>query len=1087
MKMTKKQWKSNFQELFDEKISEKTRICNVDNGMEMIESLRVFSGIDSSVIIVFPLLNDVDSAGEFLPFWSKLAGVSRDFYLLPEIISGERLIPESEAARAKALHLALEDEGAVFLASASGAFSPVPDPEEIKTSTFQLTPGLSIKFSDVLTALVEMDYDDEYEARMPGEFSRRGGIIDIYSPAYDHPARIEFFGDVIESIKYYSAETQRTFSEISEYTVIPRHTMEVDSNRTFLDCFQKNRPSVIIVFPEKCREHISMFNDDKTLEAWDNFIADDAYELFLITDPVEVSSFPGRRNINGIVSRSTDVIYGGNIPENADEMYSEWHRQLTAERIKQWLDTGYEVVISGSLDSSRKHIFKWCEENGIKKNSISVWEEYFPYGITIPGKKLALLTEKEVFSSTRHHTTPDVARDKKSIREKIGTPKTSEEDFTAYLEPGDYAVHLNHGICIYQGIIEIEDNGTSQEMFKLEFADSLFMYVPIRQANLLSRYIGSRKDMPKLNKIGGKKWLGDKVAAAKDIRSMASELLNIQAARMHNRGYAFQQDDLWQHIFEEAFPFTDTPDQSKAVAEIKSDMSRRQPMDRLLCGDVGYGKTEVAMRAAFKAVMGGKQVAVLVPTTILAQQHYYTFRDRFVEHPVIIEMLSRFRTAREQRKALQELKEGKIDIIIGTHRLVQKDVEFSKLGLVIIDEEQRFGVSHKEKLKRFRSTVDVLTMTATPIPRTLYMSMTGLRDLSTIMTAPGKRLPIRTFVSRHEDRIAKEAIEQEIQRGGQVYYLHNRVNTIHKRCNELASLVPKAKFAVAHGRMDEKELETVMGDFLDGKTDVLVCTTIIESGLDIPNANTIIIERADRFGLSDLYQLRGRVGRWHRQAYAYMFLPRDAILTGNARKRIAAIRRYTELGSGFRLALRDLEIRGAGNILGAKQSGHINTIGFDLYCQLLRSAVAEQRDGSPLILPQVDIDIDFVLFSALESEKYFSASLPESYIPSERNRVNHYKRLANAMEVKDVDMIKEELLDVFGELPQVAQNFLSFSRLRIKFARSGYTRLRVKESKVYIESGNSLWKLNGKIPSLQASEPMKRFKELEELILKASK
>ena len=712
--------------------------------------------------------------------------------------------------------------------------------------------------------------------------------------------------------------------------------------------------------------------------------------------------------------------------------------------------------------------------------NISVVEDFVPFGITILDKKLAVITEKEMFSSTSHHTTPSVTA-KKSVIEKIESGNVAEPESTS-LDSGDYAVHLNHGICHYHGIIEVTDDDKVQEMFKLEFADELILYVPIRKANLLSRYIGSKRDFPKLNKIDGKQWSAAKLSAAHDIRNMAAELLNVQAVRMQNKGHAFAQDDLWQHIFEEAFPFPETPDQLKAAAEIKSDMSLKRPMDRLLCGDVGYGKTEVAMRAAFKAVMEGRQVAILVPTTILAQQHYYTFRDRFVEHPVIIEMLSRFRTNREQKETLKKLHEGKIDIIIGTHRLVQKDVKFANLGLVIVDEEQRFGVGHKERLKQFRATVDVLTMTATPIPRTLYMSMTGLRDLSTIMTPPGKRLSIRTFVSKEEDKIAVEAIENELGRGGQVFYLHNRVRTINRRCNELSLLVPNAKFAVAHGRMDEKELESVMGDFLDGKTDVLVCTTIIESGLDIPNANTIIIERADRFGLSDLYQLRGRVGRWHRQAYAYLFLPRDSILTGNARKRIAAIRRYSELGSGFRLALRDLEIRGAGNILGAKQSGHINTIGFDLYCQLLRSAVSEQKNGTPSVLPQVDLDIDFINFASTPSDNHISASLPETYIPYERHRVNLYKRLANIMKLNEIDDITAELKDKFGAIPDVTENFLAFSRLKLRFAKSGYTTLRVKKKKVYIHSGHSIWKEKGKIPELQKKTPKAKFKELMKMV-----
>jgi transcription-repair coupling factor (superfamily II helicase) len=1087
MKTTKKHWKSIIRDLFCEKIPEKAVICNVDNGAEVLESLRVLSCLPRPSIVIFPLLSDAESALDLFSCWAELAEEKIDFVLLPEIMLGEKFIPESEAERARAVYRAMDDDSSVFIASASGVFSPVPDPDGVASSSFTLSIGDSIKFSDLFSAIVDMDYDDEYEARMAGEFSRRGGILDIFSPAYDYPARVEFFGDTIESIRLFSPKTQRTFKAIADYTVIPRRTIgEVSSDSTFLDCFRRTKPSVVIISPEKSREHVNMFNDSKALASWDTFIEEDNFPKVMLLDSADSSTMEGAEKIDCGIRRSSELIQGDNIPAEVDSMYSEWHRQLTAERIKQWIFSGYQVVITGSLDSSYEHINKWCQENGVDTQKVSIENHLLPYGITIPGKKLAVITEKEVFASTRHHTIPSIGLAKKSIIEK-NIPGDALEGESLQLDPGDHAVHLNHGICLYRGIEEIRDKGRTQEMFKLEFDDDLILYVPVRNANLLSRYIGAKRDCPKLSKLGGKKWLGAKLSAARDIRNMATDLIGVQALRMQNRGYAFAQDDLWQHIFEEAFPFTETPDQLKAVAEIKHDMALSRPMDRLLCGDVGYGKTEVAMRAAFKAVMEGKQVAILVPTTILAQQHYYTFRDRFVEHPVIIETLSRFRSNREQRETIKLLKEGKVDIIIGTHRLVQKDVQFSNLGLVIIDEEQRFGVGHKERLKQFRATVDVLTMTATPIPRTLYMSMTGLRDLSTIMTPPGKRLPIRTFISRQEDKIAIEAIQHEVQRGGQVYYLHNRVNSIHRRCSELSSMVPNAKFAVAHGRMEENELESVMGEFLDGKTDVLICTTIIESGLDIPNANTIIIERADRFGLSDLYQLRGRVGRWHRQAYAYFFLPRDSIITGNARKRIAAIKRYTELGSGFRLALRDLEIRGAGNILGAKQSGHINTIGFDLYCQLLRSAVAEQRDGTPTILPQVDLDIDFLDFSSSYSKGHLSASLPESYIPSERNRVTLYKRLANAMEMSEIDDIKAELKDKFGPYPEVTENFLSFSCLRLNLARSGYTSLRVKDKKIYIESGHSIWKLNGKVPELKQQKPKDKFKELMALMERAGR
>ena len=1081
MKTTKKKLNNIFSRWF-ENFSKKNRVIKgVDSGMEFLENLRILENIDDPVIVVFPLLSDVDLARTLFPGWSKFLDIKSDFILLPESQVGEAFISESEAERVRAIYLALDGDSSIFITSASGLLSPIPNPESIQDNSFSLISGTTFVFADLISKLVEMDYDDEYEVRVHGEFSRRGGIVDIFSPAYDYPVRIEFFGDVIEKIRLFSPDTQRTFKEISEYTVIQREvSMERVSDWTFFDCFKDKKATLIINSPERCKEHIERFSEQEIVDNWNSLIENDQISKYFILDSADSSEYDDKSNfVDSRIRRTSDLIHGNDIPDDLDSIYSEWHKQLAVDRIQQWINTDYCVSICGSFDSSIDHIKSWCKENSINHKALSITQSFIPYGVTIPSEKIAILTEKELFSSTQHHLLPTFEPEVDSLKKELTTPLSNDEqEQFSNLECGDYAVHLNHGICIYHGIVDIDTNGNDEEMFKLEFADDLIMYLPIRQANLISKYIGAKRDIPTLNKMGGKRWLSSKISAARDIKNMAIELLGVQASRMNNSGHAYPQDDLWQHIFEEAFPYSETPDQLKATAEIKKDMMKSQPMDRLLCGDVGYGKTEVAMRACFKAVMEGKQVAILVPTTILAQQHYYTFRDRFIEHPVIIDALSRFKSKKEQRISLEKLREGKIDIIIGTHRLVQSDVEFANLGLVIIDEEQRFGVGHKERFKQFRSTVDVLTMTATPIPRTLYMSMTGLRNLSTIMTPPSKRLPVRTFVSKEDDSIAKKAIKKEVSRGGQVYYLHNRVKTIHQRSITLANLIPDAKFAVAHGQMDERELEAIMAQFLDGKIDVLVCTTIIESGLDIPNANTIIIDRADRFGLSELYQLRGRVGRWHRQAFSYLFLPKDSILTGNARKRIAAIRRYTELGAGFRLALRDLEIRGAGNILGATQSGHINSIGFELYCQLLRSTVSEQGKGNLSMLPQVDLDIDFISYSSNMHKDRISASLPESYIPSEIHRVNLYKRLANAISSKDLDKISSELKDKFGKLPECVKNIIFFSRLKLALALSGYTNLIVKDSKIYMKCHQKTFKINGKIPILKEKRLKMKFKEL---------
>ncbi len=1080
MKTIKNERKFNLASLMDAKFADSHVVKNVEHGIELPLILKVLERLPRPVVVLFPRLSEAEKAADQLPAWAELLDIKTELTVVPEVVSGQRFIPESEAQRARVVHMVLNDDSSVFLGSVSGLFSSIPQPDHIASASFILAVGEKISINQLIARLLELDYDDEYEAGIPGEYSKRGGIVDIFSPISDYPARIEFFGDTIESIRLYSPEGQRTFREISKYHIIPRSSMGEESDGPLLiNSFQKKSPTVITIFPERCREHLERFGDEATLQEFDRIIEEQSESGIVFLDPSESDEF--QNGIDCECRRTTELIHGNEIPDEQDSVYSEWRRQLTVERIKQWIDTGYSLTICGDLKSSSEHICLWCKENGIDSGLVNISNTPIPFGITLLRDKIVILTEKELFTSTKHHhsvTAPVVQRSKTDILE---APPGEQSEFSA-LEQGDYAVHLDHGICLYHGITEIRQRKIIHEMFKLEFAEDVIVYVPLYQANLLSKYIGSKKDLPTLNRKGGKRWLSSKIEASRDIRDMAVELLNVQAMRMKHRGYAFQQDDLWQHIFEDSFPFQDTPDQTKSTTEIKADMSSKRPMDRLLCGDVGYGKTEVAMRAAFKAVMDGKQVAVMVPTTILAQQHLYTFLDRFIEHPVIIDVLSRFRTAAEQRKSLEALKEGKIDIIIGTHRLVQKDVKFANLGLVIIDEEQRFGVKHKEKLKQFRATVDVLTMTATPIPRTLYMSMTGLRDLSTIMTPPNARLPVRSYVCKEDMKVAADAIKDEVQRGGQVYYLHNRVKTIYNRCSELQAIAPDAKFAVAHGRMNEHELEEVMGNFLEGKIDVLVCTTIIESGLDIPNANTIIIERADRFGLSELYQLRGRVGRWHRQAYAYMFLPRNQILTGNARKRISAIRRYSELGSGFRLALRDLEIRGAGNLLGAKQSGHINTIGFDLYCQLLRAAVDEQQGKPATFAPAVQIAIDFVVFASSAPSHKLPADLPVSYIPSESRRVSFYKRLGNIRTLKEVSDIKAEFIDRYGPIPYQVSNFLAVSEIRVQLAKAQYRSLQVKDKKVMIRKFGSASKINGRIPQLQSDTAKKQLKELREIV-----
>ncbi len=1029
--------------------------------------LRFCNASKRPLAAVFPLLALADDINFQLHRWSCEFSLSIDAAYLPETGSGKRFIPENEAERARLLYRVLNDCPRLITGSIVSFLTPTPPLSQVRDSRIELHTGMDIPFEDLLRKLVEMDYDDEFEVNVPGEFSRRGGIIDIFSPSHDFPVRLEFWGDTIDSMREFSPETQRSCGEVGAYTVISRAGIASEpGNEDFFTFLDSVKPELVIVFPEQCTAHLERFGSETDMERWKDILKKTPEERIIrLLDVAESAKYPNAATCGCFPA--TGHLRDSAGDEADDGASTELLRQITASQISQWLDTGYQVALLGINESSLDHIREWCETCGIPPDTenLEITEADLPNGVILPARNQVFLTEKELFSAPH--------------RRKVttSTPKVTEtkEELMAAgfadLDESDFAVHVLHGIGIFKGITEIESMGAKEEVIEMEYADNATLYVPIWQSHLVSRYIGAKKGYTPLSKIGGRKWSKDKVAATRAVRSLAVEMLRMQAIRAASEGFSFPDDDVVQRMFDDAFPFEDTPDQVRSTREIKEDMTSNKPMDRLLCGDAGYGKTEVAIRAAFKAVMAGRQVALLVPTTVLAQQHYYSFCERLIEYPIIVDMLSRFRTKAEQREILYRLSQKKVDIIIGTHRLIQDDVEFSDLGLVIIDEEQRFGVEHKEKFKRFRSTVDVLTMTATPIPRTLHMAMTGVRDLSTIITAPGKRLPVQTVVSQYDENLIRSAIEREIQRGGQVFYLHNRVKTIQQAMENLEKLFPEANFATAHGQMPEDELEQVMADFLDGKVDVLVCTTIVESGLDIPNANTIIIERSDRFGLAELYQLRGRVGRWNRQAYAYLLLPVHEILTGDARKRIAAIRRYTHLGAGFKLALRDLEIRGTGNLLGAEQSGHINNIGFDLYCQLLRSTVAQLQGKPDEVLPEVEVVLDFIDFALKPAKGKTAASIPVEYIPSERLRIDAYRRLSGFTKIDEIDAFAEELRDRFGKLPHIVEVLLKIGKLRIMAAHAGFHSLKVKDDAILLEGPRGLYKRLGKLPKLNPKSP----------------
>lgn len=1037
--------------------------------------LRAFKA-GRPLLVVCPR-EDVSERLEYeLGLWMAALGLDLSCRRLPEMVEREKFMPENESGRSRVLYETLESPADINICSVGSLLGSAPLPVAGGGWGMRLKAGMRIGFNDLLTRLVEMDYDDEFEVCVTGEFARRGGIIDVYSPAHDYPARLEFWGDDIESIREFDPATQLSVRELDAYDVIRRSTLPAGEDAgDFLDYFKGAPPLLAVVYPALCGEYLERFGDGGMAERWEGVSGrHGGLEVLRFLDPVET---PGAES--GCLAGCYPAVahLAKALPEELSAGGSELMSRLIAGQVNQWLDSGYTVALLGRDEGALAHIEEWCGDNGIAPDSVLTGVANLPHGLLFPDAAFVFLVERELFAPALpgRGSAPPPFR-----RETVGIAASEEEVFRADIDEGDLVVHLVHGIGIFRGIREVGRRGALKEVMVIEYRDGALVHVPVWQASLVNKYIGSRAGSVALHKLGCKRWLQAKIEAERSVRAFAAEMLKVQALRCSSSGFVYPADDLRQRLFEESFPYDDTPDQGKAAREIKEDMGSARPMDRLLCGDVGYGKTEVAIRAAFKAVMAGRQVAVLVPTTVLAQQHYYSFCERFAGHPVNVEMLSRFRTAAEQKEILERVRTHRLDIVIGTHRLVQEDVTFADLGLVIIDEEQRFGVKQKEMLKNFRVTVDVLTMTATPIPRTLYMSMSGIRDLSTIVTAPNQRLPVHTVVSHYDDGLIDSAIRDEVGRGGQVFYLHNRVGSIEEHCRRLRERLPDIRFGIGHGQMDEGELELVMGEFMSGGIDVLVCTTIIESGLDIPNANTIIIENANRFGLAELYQLRGRVGRCNRQAYAYLLLPKGDIITSDARKRLAAIRRYTHLGAGFKLALRDLEIRGAGNLLGAEQSGHINSIGFDLYCQLLRSTVGQLKGEDTEVVPEVELAIDFLDFAHLAGEGKVAAGFNPEYINSERLRIEAYRRLSSMSAFSQIDAFASELEDRFGTLPPEAVNMLTVTRLRIMAGRAGFQALRVQDGKVLLEHGRDFFRYeNGKLPMLDGRDtPAQRLANL---------
>ncbi|MBX7258537.1 MAG: transcription-repair coupling factor [Candidatus Hydrogenedentes bacterium] len=891
--------------------------------------------------------------------------------------------------------------------------------------TLRLAVGQEHDLEDLIEKLLEMGYERELMVEQRGHMSVRGGIFDLFPISSELPYRIEFFGDEIESIRRFEPETQRSVGQAEEITVLPRSeraqlASESSGNETLatlLDYFPKDTLVVLdepLTIREEAQTIERQIGDSPFILAWNDIESRmERCRRLLLS---QVSSATGDASLR--VSANMQALSG-------------WHGRTDAfwEQLQEWDQAKYTVVLLCATTGERMRLHELLEERGYR-----VGQDAFDLRVELgrlraafasETDKLAIVSEREMFG--RHY----VRRSRK--RFEAGIALTAFSDLRA----GDYIVHSEHGIGRYLGLRRFE--GKAGDFLALQYSGGDKVYVPVTHIDMIQKYAAGEGAVPKVDKIGGATWARTKARTKKAIRDMTRELLALYAARESREGHAYSADTPWQVEFEDAFEYDETPDQARAIDEVKRDMESRKPMDRLVCGDVGYGKTEVAMRAAFKAVMDGKQVAILVPTTVLAEQHYTTLCERFADFPVKVEMLSRFRTTQEQKVTVERLKSGECDVVVGTHRLVSKDIQFKNLGLVIIDEEQRFGVAHKERLKQLRTTVDVLTLTATPIPRTLNLSLMGARDMSVINTAPNDRLPIHTCIETFDEQLVREAIQRELAREGQVFYVHNRVQTIIPVAEMVKKLAPGARVAVGHGQMSEHELERIMTAFFHREIDILVCTTIIGSGIDVPNANTIIIDRADHFGLAELYQLRGRVGRYKHRAFAYLLVPSDRALSEDAQKRLKALEEFSTLGSGFRIAMRDLEIRGCGNILGGEQSGHITAVGFETYSQLVAEAVAEIK-GEPIrrvTLPPFEIAID--------------AYIPEDYVPSESQKLTLYKRIAGLSSAEEVHEMRSELADRFGAVPGPVTRLLDVMRVRAIAAEAGVSRIVAAKDVVAIE------------------------------------
>jgi transcription-repair coupling factor (superfamily II helicase) len=1072
------------------------------------ESARPFALAALSSVLEQPILvvvSDEGQAHSMVETLKVLVEHPEDVLCLPDrdALPYERLISDAETTQQRMnalICLTQRERNAIIVCSARALTQPIIPPQELSAALYELKPGQEVDLTSMLEHLYNLGYEPVTEVEEPGQFSHRGGIVDLFPATLQRPVRIEFFGDEIESLRTFDQETQRSLNPIASCVIGParealplrgpeaareleqlnsnmlHHDAEERWNRdldelrqrrsfdditfylpylhpraTVLDYLSKNG-LLVLDNPESIQNHIAEM-DAQAQEMKERFERDRENPLHLrdahigwnqLTPQLQqrrqlqfadiLSAAEGdfdARQQGGtehlMPAFSTPNSYGGRLRSFVQDCRKALDNRERVVIVTAQARRLAEVLSDEAiLHTATIHVSPGVNILELPESStLTLIQGQLAEGWQSHGLAIQVFTDTEIFGWSRRR---DVQR------RKVITPAA----FLAEVNPGDYVVHQEYGIGRFEGLVKLNTTGVEREYLLIHYAGTDRLYIPTDQLDRVTRYIGMGDAVPALSKLGTTEWTRAKAKVKESVQDIARDLLRLYSAREAAPGHAFSPDSEqpWLQELEDAFPYEETPDQVRAIEEVKADMERPRPMDRLVCGDVGYGKTEVALRAAFKAVLDQRQVAILVPTTVLALQHFNTFKERLKPYPVRVELLSRFRSEKEQKQVLEDLALGKVDIVIGTHRLLQKDVVFLNLGLLIVDEEQRFGVVHKELLKQLRTEVDVLTMTATPIPRTLHMSLVNVRDMSVIETPPQERLPIRTAIREYDEGLIREAILREIDRGGQVFFVHNRVMGIQVFAQKLKRLIPEARIVVGHGQMPEDQLERVMLEFSSGEYDVLLSTTIIENGLDIPNANTIIVNNAALFGLAQLYQLRGRVGRGTHQAYAYFLYNKDTKLTPNQEKRLRAIFEATELGAGFRIAMKDLEIRGAGNLLGAEQSGFMNSVGFDLYTRLLAEAVQEVqgKHTETTVTPSVMVDLPL------------DAYLPDDYIGDRALKVKFYQRLANLTRPEEVEAMEAELNDRFGTPPLPVQNLLAMVRLKVEAASFGFEAIAAKDN-----------------------------------------